>query len=343
MEITIRYQFIVGIDVSKQVLDCYLFNRKTGGGQEMQVTNSEEGFTQLGQWLQNQDAGQAHTVLCSEHTGRYGEHLLRWTTNAGWPHAVLKTTALKRVGPEHHRKTDTWDARGLAEYGHRFADRLRLATAPEPAVAQLKRLRAERRSMVDRRSALKQKRTEAGIHTADMTQLLDMWNQQIKLLSTHIEQIEARIHTVISENTALARRYQTMRTAPGMGTVWGQLWLVLFAGQLQLNPRKIASRFGFAPHPCQSGSSIKKPDRSTGFGNGAMRRVAYQAARSVATHHPHYRDYYNRKITEGKPERLVINNIINKLIRLYCAMWNNRSKYDPNYIQKMKKQWKKSA
>jgi len=24
-------------------------------------------------------------------------------------------------------------------------------------------------------------------------------------------------------------------------------------------------------------------------------------------------------------------------------MWNNRREYDPNYIQKMKKQWKKSA
>jgi hypothetical protein len=74
-----------------------------------------------------------------------------------------------------------------------------------------------------------------------------------------------------------------------------------------------------------------------------MRRLMHQAARSVATHKPHYRDYYNQKIEEGKPELLVTNNIINKLIHLYCAMWNNRAEYDPNYIQKMKEQWKKSA
>ena len=40
---------------------------------------------------------------------------------------------------------------------------------------------------------------------------------------------------------------------------------------------------------------------------------------------------------------LVINNIINKLIRLYCAMWNNRAEYDPDYIPKNKHKWKKSS
>ena len=69
----------------------------------------------------------------------------------------------------------------------------------------------------------------------------------------------------------------------------------------------------------------------------------HQAALSVKTHYPHYREYYEKKRAEGKEHLLVINNIINKLIRLYCAMWNNRAEYDPDYIQKNKHKWKKSA
>lgn len=343
MEITIRWRFILGIDISKLLLDLCLLDRKTGQLLHKQVTNNSEGFTCIGEWLAGQGAAPSQTVLVSEHTGRYGEHLLRWTTEADWPHAMVKTTALDKVSFEHHRKDDSYDARHLADYGVRFSDRLHLTQAPIPAVGQIKRLQAERRKMVDRRAALKSKLTEADTHDADMSQLTQMWHQQIDLLSQHIERLEQTMEELIRQNPALSERHQTLRTAPGIGPVIAGFWLSLFAGQDQLNARKISSRFGFAPHGQTSGSSVKSPERSTGYGNSEMRRLMHQAARSVATHHPHYHDYYQQKLAEGKHELVAINNIINKLIRLYCAMWNNQAEYDPKHIEKMIKKYKKSA
>ena len=343
MELSIKWRFIVGIDISKDHLDCYLLDRKTSRGWDLQITNSNGGFDKLDQWLGEFNAADSQTILVSEHTGRYGEHLLRWTTDNDWPHAVVKTTALDKVTAEHHRKDDPYDAGELADYGARFSDRLRLTEAPTPATGQIKRLQAERRKMVDRRAALKSKLTEADTHDADMSELTAMWNQQIELLSEHIDRLEQTMDQLISQDELLKTRYQTMRTAPGIGPVLGRFWLSLFAGKEKLDPRKISSRFGFAPHPYSSGSSVKSPDRSTGYGNSEMRKLMHQAARSVANHKPHYRDYYEGKISEGKHELVAINNIINKLIRLYCTMWNNRAEYDPNYIQKNKHKWKKSA
>ena len=338
-----KWDHIVGIDISKCTLDCYLVGQKSNQKQELHVENSTDGFENLGRWLAGHNVDPAKALLVSEHTGRYGEHLLRWTSTEGWNHAVVKTTALKKVTPEHHRKDDRYDARLLADYGVRFSDRLRLTKAPQPAVGQLKRLQAERRKMVDRRAALKSKLTEAAAHDADMSQLTDMWEQQIELLSEHIDRLEQTMDQLIGQDELLNDRHQTMRTAPGIGPVLGRFWLSLFAGQPKLDPRKISSRFGFAPHTYSSGSSVKSPDRSTGYGNSEMRRLMHQAARSVANHKPYYREYYEGKITEGKHELVAINNIINKLIRLYCAMWNNRAEYDPDYIQKNKLMWKKSA
>lgn len=343
MKMTIRWRYIVGIDISKKRLDIYLFDRKTGGGVEYHVPNTGQGFVELGRWLESQGANRSQTKLISEHTGRYGERLLRWTTRADWPHAVVKTTALEKVSWEHHRKTDAFDAVQLAEYGARFSDRLQLTEAPKPVVGQITRLQAERRKMVGQRASLKQKLGEAAYHDANMERLTDMWTEQVELLSRHITELEARIDELIDSDPVLKQRYQTMRTAPGMGPVLGALWLSLFASQPALDPRKISSRFGFAPHPHRSGSSVRGSERSSGFGNAEVRKIMHQAALSVKTHNPHYQDYYHRKQAEGKDHLLIINNIINKLIRLYCAMWNSRAEYDPNHIRKMKTKFKESA
>lgn len=306
MKITITWRFIVGIDISKKQLDLYLLDRKTGLGYECQVSNTTEGFSQLARWLNKHQADKSQTKLISEHTGRYGERLLRWTTEEEWPHAVVKTTALAKVSSEHHRKTDAFDAEQLAEYGDRFGDRLRLTKASKPAVAQLKRLQAERRAMVDKRAGLKSKLTEANLHDAKMERIIQMWHQQIALLSDHIDELEDRIRTLIEKTPSLSQRHQTMQTAPGMGKVLTPLWLSLFAGRQTLQPRKISSRFGFAPHPHRSGSSVRRSDRSTGFGNSEVRKVMHQAALSVKTHCPHYQQYYHRKRAEGKAHLLII-------------------------------------
>lgn len=338
MKITVIWRFIVGIDISKDTLDVYSHDRKTQTGSGKQFPNTPKGFEQLAGWLSSRGADRSQTRLISEHMGRYGEHLLRWTTDNGWDHSVVKTTALQQVGDEHHRKTDEVDAEGLAEYGDRFSDRLSQSKAPKPVVGQLKRLQAERRKMVSHRAALKSKLTEAGLHDADMQQLIGMWTQQVEMLSAHIDQLEDRIQSLLTEDLALARRHRQMHTAPGMGKVLTPLWVSLHAGQQTLYPRRVSSRFGFAPHPHQSGSSVQRRNRSTGFGNSEVRKVMHQAALSVVQNYPHYRQYYQRKEAEGKPHLVIINNVINKLIHLYCAMWNNQVEYDPNYIQKMKEQ-----
>lgn len=343
MKITITWRYIVGIDVSKNLLDIYLFDRKTGVGYDYQVSNTPKGFGRLARWLGEHEADKSQTKLISEHTGRYGEHLLRWTTDNGWTHAVVKTTALKNLRGEHPRKTDAFDAEDLAEYGERFSDRLRLAEAPKPAVGQIKRLQAERRKMVDYRAALKAKLGEADLHDANMDPIIRMWREQVAQLTEHVDELEERIGEQLSSDPALAQRHQTMRTAPGMGKVLTPLWVRLFAGQQSLDGRKIAARFGHAPKPYQSGTSVRKSDRSAGFGNSEVRRVLHQAALSVKRNYPHYHAYYNKKKAEGKDHMLIINNIINKLIRLYCAMWNNRAEYDPDHIRKMEKKYGKSA
>lgn len=52
---------------------------------------------------------------------------------------------------------------------------------------------------------------------------------------------------------------------------------------------------------------------------------------SVRTHHAQFREYFLRKIAEGKSKQLVLNNIANKLLKIMCAVLRTQTPYIPNY------------
>ncbi|SHF98528.1 Transposase [Fodinibius roseus] len=83
-----------------------------------------EGFQRLHRWLSSHNCPQQHTIIYIEDTGIYSDRLLASLSRQGWKCALLKTTATKKVAPEHHRKDDRFDARLLAEYGDRYADQI---------------------------------------------------------------------------------------------------------------------------------------------------------------------------------------------------------------------------
>ncbi len=73
---------------------------------------------------------------------------------------------------------------------------------------------------------------------------------------------------MVETHAGLSSYFMLLTSIPGMGEVTGWLWLILFYGDTQLDPKKIASRFGVAPHRHRSGSSVRGKTRSSGHGCG---------------------------------------------------------------------------
>ena len=61
-----------------------------------------------------------------------------------------------------------------------------------------------------------------------------------------------------------------------------------------------------------------------------MRKLLHLGALSVRTHKPVFRHYFERKVAEGKPKKLVLNNIANDLVRIICAILRSQTPYIPN-------------
>lgn len=333
-----RFDHYLGIDISKLQLDCWLRPKEVS----LCCENGARGFEKLHQWLLGQGCCPDNTVICFENTGIYGSRLWMTLSNYGWSCAVEKTTVLDKVGPEHHRKDDLFDARLLAEYADRFSDQLHIQEPSGETVAILRQLYGERRRLVRQQTATLTKQTQAKQQAHECKLLHQGWEEQLDFLKRQINALEAKIEQVITDHKGLKAYYELLMDIPGVGQVTATLWLMLFYGQEKLNPKKIASRFGFAPHHRQSGSSVRGKTRSSGHGHSEMRKNMSLAVRSASTHYKRFIDYKQRKLEEGKCWGIVRNNMINKLIKLICAIWNSGQTYDPNYISRFNRQ-KKTA
>lgn len=264
--------------------------------------------------------------------------MLATLARQGWHCAVVKTTALEKVATEHHRKEDRFDAALLAEYGDRYADRICLTDPPQQAVKQLQQLYAERQRLIKARNATQNRRQQQAHALVPSEVLTRQWDQQLQLCNRQIETLESRIRHPESSHDGLNRYYQLLQGIPGVGRVTGGLWLILFYGETQLNHKQIASRFGFAPHRHTSGSSVRGRTRSSGHGNTHMRSCMTMVARSVSHHHDRFARYKQRKLDEGKPWPVVRNNLINKMIKIICAIWNSGQPYRQDYESRFDRQ-----
>lgn len=335
------YSHYLGIDVSKHTLDVMLWHVEANRPikKALKTSNDAPGHRQLIDWLEAHQAPRQTTVVCLEHTGRYNEVLLEHMTLAGWICAVEKTTALQKVKPEHHRKDDDFDADLLAEYAYRYSDRLRLYQAPDPAIEQIRLLYRERRRLVTQRAAVKQLRSEQGYNRPGAPSqaeavLVKLWQGQLALYDEQIQALEQQMEALVDSDAGLRHRFLQLKGIDGIGQKTALLWLCLFYGQQHLDARRIASRFGFAPHGEHSGTSHRRRARSTGHGKSEVRKLLTLCARSAGTHYEKYRRYKARKLAEGKASQLVTNNLINKLIRVVCAVWNADTVYDPNHLSR---------
>ncbi len=329
---TAPYTHFVGIDVAKRSLACALACDLHTRPYRLQTTNDPAGFHALVHWLQRQqaptEAQPEACVIVMENTGLYHQALAEYLTQAGYRCVVEKTTILEKVGPEHHRKDDPFDAALILEYALRYRDQLIPYQALNPTIEQIRLLYRERRRLVKERTRIQQVAQQQAQHVIQVALLSGLWHERLALIKAQIQRLEAAIGALITGDAELRRRYDQLQGIDGIGSKTAWLWLIFFFGQGQLDARRIASRFGFAPHGRWSGTSLKRPGRSSGHGHGEMRKLLTLCARSAATHHGKYRQYKARKLAEGKAPKVVTNNLICKLIRVICAVWNQNGVYD---------------
>jgi transposase len=160
----------------------------------------------------------------------------------------------------------------------------------------------------------------------------DMYQENITRLDEQIKKIDTEIKKLIGKTPTIHQTVTNIMNIPTVGLLLAANLMVITEGFTQnVNPKSIAAYLGKCPYEHTSGKSVYRKPKSERFGFARLRKLLYLASMSAATHVPKFRKYYLRKIAEGKPKRLVFNNIANKLLKIICAIIISGEEYNKNY------------
>jgi transposase len=276
---------------------------------------------------------QVHTdnsVVCLEATGVYSEGLAYFLEAHHYPVAVEPPLNIQRKFPINASKTDQLDCQYIAEYACRYVDKLSFWQPRPEILEQIKALLTTRQHLSVQLTghknalhALHRKIVAAPVAEKAHQELIAQVQNQIKL-------IDQEIRRLLKSDPTFYQMLLLLLSVPGIGPQLAAHLIILM--QETLDPRSLAAFIGISPIRHQSGTSVQAPPTSRHYGPPALRKLLYLAACSVRTHKKPFRDYFDRKVAEGKNKKLALNNIQNKILKIACAVIQSRQPYNPNYI-----------
>jgi transposase len=291
-------------------------------------SNSEPGVRDLENWLRSQGVRREQVHVCIENTGVYSEALCYQLHERGYTLSLLDPRTLSKAFPDGEPKTDPIDARKVAEYGYRYADKLRIWEPQAEIIEQVRVVLSTREQLIGQktatqntRSTLARKRvqTPAANHALDAT---------LASLKHEIDALDKELRRLIRSHPTLMQGASLLMSAPGVSWLLSGHFIVLTRGFTELPKyRSMAQYLGVAPNDYTSGKSVRRKSKSRRYGPATIRKLLHLAARSVSTHESSFRAYYLAKISAGKEKQLVLNNIANKLLRQLCAILKHQKPY----------------
>jgi len=329
----------IGIDFSKSKFDVSVIESADQKSFSQAVfENEEKGYSKFLKWVCKQSKIKREDWLfCGEHTGLYSrglsnflakKQLFVWLEN---PLQIKQCSGIKRT------KNDRFDSLVIAQYACRYTDK---AVAYKPAENEIEDLQL----LVSYRSRLVKSKVSLEVSANEMRRVIkrkptaksiyDDSMRDVERLKKRITGIEKKMHETII-NSSLKENYLLISSIKGVGMQTAVMLIIHtnnFAGFE--NARQIASYCGCAPFPNQSGT-IDKGNHVSRLANKELKVLLTQCALSAMMHNKEIVAYAGRKTAEGKPKRVVINNVRNKLIQIVCAIVKSKIPYQENYLNQL--------
>ncbi len=328
------FTFFVGIDVGKETLEVALFK----GGEELQVVtvaNEPQAIKTHLLALKKVPGFQVRNALfCMEHTGVYNNPMLavlqKHKANIWVEHAeqILRSIGMTRG------KNDKMDARRIARYAHRFVDQVRLWQPVRQVVQELAVLSSLRDRLVAARKQLATPLKElSGFFDKKAAALMAAnCKSSLAALDKDIQAVEQKIRDLIDQDPEIRELCRRITSVPGVGEVTATA-IIVATNEFKdfTEAKKFACHAGVAPFEHRSGISIRGKTKVSHKANKRLKTLLHLAARAVLTTKGELRQYYDRKVAEGKAKMAVLSAIGNKIILRIFAVIRNETIYQKNY------------
>lgn len=303
------FKIFVGVDISKLTLDIVIVISKKQSILHRQVSNDNEGYMQIISLIKNK--GELEDVLfCMEHTGVYGIPFASYLEENQLSFSLQSPLHIKQSMGLRRGKSDKADAEMLAKFAYLYKDEIKISGVPSKVIQQLKNLLVYRERLVKAKVSLENSSGELASFTSKETHIAIVKgsNKYIDQFKASIEQLEEEIKETIKNAPDIKKVFDLATSVPGVGILTAS-YLIVHTRCFTLfsDYRKMACYCGIAPFEYTSGTSIKGKTRVSKIGNMKLKSLLGLGALSALNVDEDLKNYYDRRIKEGKPKASVMN------------------------------------
>ena len=321
---------VIGIDVSKDKLDClWLRDSVTGKVKAKVFNNQPDQHKALVEWsVKNLGCEVAEILFVMEATSIYHEALAYFLHEAGARVAVVNPARIRDYAKAlgSHTKNDKQDSRVIAHYG---ATQQPALWQPElPAVRELKALLA-RLDAVEKDSQREENRLEKATFSQASVDVIDSIGNMIAILAAEKKRLEQLIDDHINSDPTLKKDAALLKSIPGVGNVLSRYMAMTYHSRDFKSAAQMAAYLGVVPVEYESGSSVRGRPRLSKSGSGVIRAKLYMPAVVATQYNKQARELYQRLLKNGKTKMAALGAVMRKLVHVCFGVLKHQQAYSP--------------
>lgn len=226
-------------------------------------------------------------------------------------------------------KSDRTDSGDIAFYALSHLHKLRLSKVSGALIQQLKLLFTEREKIIRAPGSFERTPENKDFLPKEVFKPVENINKTVvNQLKTALKKTEEKIMDVIAGNEKITKQMELVTSIKGIGKFTAMYLIVCTNGFEKFeNRRQMACYAGVAPFEHTSGTSVRGKTKVSPLADLKLKSLLNMCAIVAVQHDAELKAYYARKLAEGKPEMLVINNVRCKLLARVFAVMNRETPY----------------
>ena len=218
----------------------------------------------------------------------------------------------------------------IARYAWLYKSELVLSSPKEQDIQELGRLLSFRDQLVRDRTGkmISLKEMQISLSSSSTDNCCKIIKKTIHYLSKQILALENCIKNLMKSDESLQKNYELLNTLKGVGLVLSSQLLYHTNNFKRFSSwRQFSSYCGVAPFKHSSGTSIYPKSRIHNIGDRKMKTLLTLASVSAIQCDKELKQYYNKKVAEGKPKMVALNNVRNKILSRAFAVIKRGTPY----------------
>lgn len=271
--------------------------------------------------------------VCMENTGIYSLALNCFLHEKNIWQSMENALQIKRSMGVVRGKSDKADCKTIALYAYRFYDKLKPYVLPGKTLIRLRALFSQRERLVSMHSQLLVGNQSMKGYAKELVQDLENQNETLlKNLAEQIKTVDRSLKECLQQDKELQRKSKLIQSVPGIGQQTASYLLIISRGMESFSTaREFACYSGCAPFAHTSGTSIRGKTKVHFIANKKMKMLLHMAAMNAITFNEELKNYYQRKVGEGKNPMSVLNAVRFKLICRIFSVVKRNEEYQKEY------------